>query len=98
MKITTVGSLDSFYNAILFGIFSKLSDDGEKKNSVIFEETNIENLLVKNFYDRLKDKKDGLFLGLNLPNFQRQCHETNHLLIEKRFFLRVYELKINLDI
>lgn len=65
--------------------FSKLSDVSGGKNSVAFEETNIENVSGKDFYIRLKDKKSGLVLELNLSNYQRECHEINDLLTEKRF-------------
>ena len=62
--------------------FSKLSDVSGGKNSVAFEETNVSG---KDFYIRLKDKKSGLVLELNLSNYQRECHEINDLLTEKRF-------------
>ena len=62
-----------------------------------FEFCQDENLLAedfgRNFFDELKEKKESLRLGLSLSTFQAQCHVTNDLLINKRLFLRVYELR-----
>lgn len=92
MKIIETGSHDSFYNAILLGILSKLKEN----RHIFFEEKHIEYVLDKCFYDKLKGKKEGFALDLNLANFQQQCHEINDLLNEKRYFLKFYELKSKL--
>ena len=92
LKIIETGSHDSFYNAILPGIFSKLKEN----RHVFFEEKHIECVLDKCFYNKLKGKKEGLALDVNLANFQQQCHEINDLLNEKRYFLKFYELKSKL--
>ena len=45
------------------------------------------------FFNRLKEKQESLYLDLNLSTFQRQCFLINDLLIEKKMFLRVHELR-----
>ena len=58
----------------------------EKKKSVVSAETNIEHILGKDFYDRLKDKNLELVLDLKLSHFQRQCHGSNNFIFEKKEF------------
>ena len=49
--------------------------------------------LDKFFFGELQEKKYKFQLDLNLSNFQMQCHVINDILMNKKLFLWVYELR-----
>ena len=84
------GSKESFYFAILYSVFFKLD---ETKDTFLEDKEVLEGVLNLEFLRCLEDKREGPYLDLNLNTFQRPCKEINDLLIEKKLFLRVYELR-----
>ena len=50
------------------------------------------NLLIQ-LYKKLLDLKENVMLDLRINNCERDCLEVKKLLISKKLFLRVYELK-----
>ena len=94
LKIFMKGTKETFYCAVLYGAFLKLD---EMKDIFVEDREVLESVLGTEFLNCLEKKREGLYLYLNLNTFERQCQEINDLLIEKKLFLRVYELKISLD-
>ena len=77
------GSKDSFFNAIIGAISTKLNikiDDVNKTNKTEVD-------IIKNLEKNLKH----LRLNLCLSTFENQCYDINEILMEKNLFLRVYE-------
>ena len=90
MKIFKEGIKESFYFAVLYGAFFKLD---ETKDTFVENREILESILGPEFLNCLEEKREGLYLDLNLNTIERQRQEINNLLIEKKLFLRVYELK-----
>ena len=76
---------NSFFDAILYGLLFKLSED----NKVSKE--NIKNFLGEEFFDKFMKEKNSLQLNDSLKRFFKKCHLVNDLLETKGLFLRVYE-------
>ena len=62
---------------------------------MIFDENNIEQILEKNFFDKLKDKKDLLHLELSLCNFENKCYSASQILTRKNLFYVAINSEIN---
>ena len=90
LKLFKEGTKESFYFAALYGAFFKLD---ETKDTFVEDREVLESVLGKDFLSCLERKREGLYLDLNLNTFERQCQEINDLLLEKKLFLRVLELK-----
>ena len=79
---------NSFYLTLLHVIrFFK------NKKSDQCDEIEIEKEIGSNLYFKIAEKKDNCILDLNKTNFDEMCYEINEILIEEKFFLRVYEIK-----
>lgn len=89
LKILKEGAKESCYFPVLYGAFFKLD---EIKDTFVEDREVLESVLGTEFLSCLEKKREGLYLDLNLNTFERQCQEKNYLLIEKKLFLRVYEL------
>ena len=92
MKVFEENSKDSFYNAILYGAYCALLQNKEKFE---FGQSDAKFIAMfgQIFFDELQEKKYKLQLDLNLSNFQMQCHVINDILMNKKLFLWVYELR-----
>ena len=92
LKIFRQGLKDSFYEAILFAVYYYFID---KKEDFDFcqEEKILTNVLGVDLFGDLKSKKQILQLDLSICTFETQCHVINDLLMERKLFLRVYELR-----
>ena len=62
---------------------------------MVFDENNIEQILEKEFFDKLKDKKDLLHLELSLCNFENKCYSANQILTRKNLFYVAITSEIN---
>ena len=91
LKIYSEGSVDSFYEVIMYDTFFKLCSCDKKE--FVEDGTTLKDVVGEEFYKEFFSKKDSLCLDLNLATFEHQCHKINNLLIEKYLLLRVYELK-----
>ena len=80
MLIYQKGSKVSFYNALLYTVFFKMS----KKFSFVTDENKIENAIGTGTYQKLK--KTDLRPNLLLSTFEQQCYEVNNILMEKSVF------------
>lgn len=80
MLIYQKGSKVSFYNALLYTVFFKMS----KKFSFVTDENKIENAIGTGTYQKLKETD--LRLNLSLSTFEQQCYEVNNILMEKKCF------------
>ena len=80
MLIYQKGSRVSFYNALLYAVFFKMS----KKFSFVTDENKIENAIGTGTYQKLK--KTDLRPNLLLSTFEQQCYEVNNILMEKSVF------------
>ena len=79
---------NSFYLTLLYAIpFLK------NKKSDQCDENEIENEIGVDLYSKIKEKKDNLILDLNKRHSDEMCFDINEILLEKKTFLRVYELK-----
>ena len=79
---------NSFYLTLLYAIrFLK------NKKSDQCDETEIENEIGSDLYFKIVEKKDSCILDLNKRQFDEMCFNINEILLEEKFFLRVYELK-----
>lgn len=76
---------DSFLDAILYGLFFSLTEN----NKVCKDK--VEEILAKEFFDRLKEKNEMLQLDQSREHLFQKCHVTNDFLEERELFLRVYE-------
>ena len=84
---------NSFYLTLLHAIrFLK----NEKSDQC--DEIEIEKESGSDLYLKIAEKKDKCILDLNKTHFDEMCYEINKILIEEKFFLRVYEIKTNSDI
>ena len=90
LKIFERESKDSFYFSILFAIYYHLI---ERKEDFDFcqDEQKLQEVLGKDFFEKLKSKKESLQFDLSLWTFETQCHVANDLLMKKKLFLQVYE-------
>ena len=97
-KITFLNSLkspvvnqtreNSFYLTLLHAIrFLK------NKKSDQCDEIEIEKEIGSDLYLKIIEKKDKCILDLKKAHFDEMCYEINKILIEEKFFLRVYEIK-----
>ena len=67
---------------------------GKKDEFDFFEDKErLKNVLGCDFMEELNEKRDSLFLELNLFTFEQQCQMLNDLLMDKKLFLKVSELK-----
>ena len=57
------------------------------------DEIEIEKEIGSDLYFKIAEKKDNCILDLNKTHFDEMCDEINKILIEEKFFLRVYEIK-----
>ena len=80
MLIYQKGSKVSFYNALLYTVFFKMS----KKFSFVTDENKIENAIGTGTYQKLK--KTDLRPNLSLSTFEQRCYEVNNILMEKSVF------------
>lgn len=92
LQIFVQDSKESFCFFVLYRVIYVLL---EKKDSFEFceDEKEIESVIGSEFFARLKEKQDELYLDLNISIFQQQCLVINNLLLEKNLFLSVYELR-----
>ena len=87
LKQLCENSIDSFYNAGIWGAYFKLVGktadfDGD-----------LQQCLGTCFINKLYDLKMELKLNINLDTFEKKYHLINDMLFEKNMFLRLYELK-----
>ena len=94
LKTFEENSKDSFYKAILLGVYHALLDN---KENFEFDQSILVEVFGQNFFDELQRKKEKLQLDLNPSNFQMQSHVINDILMNKRLLLRVYELRRGLS-
>ena len=79
---------NSFYLTLLYVIrFNKT------KKSNLCEEREIEKQTGADLYSKIIEKKDKCILDQIKRNFDDICFDLNEILVEKKLFLRVYELK-----
>ena len=79
---------NSFYLTLLHAIrFLK------KKKSDQCDEIEIEKEIGSDLYFKIAEKKDKCILDLNKLHFDEMCDQINRILLEEKFFLRVYEIK-----
>ena len=90
LRIFKEGSKESFYFAILYGVFLRLD---ETKDTFVEDKEVLEGVLSSEFLRCLEDKREGLYLDIKLNTFQRQSQEINDLLTEIKLFLIVYNLR-----
>ena len=57
------------------------------------DEIEIEKEIGSDLYFKIAEKKGNCILDLNKTHFDDMCNEINEILIEEKFFLRVYEIK-----
>ena len=57
------------------------------------DEIEIEKEIGSDIYFKIAEKKDNCILDLNKTHFDEMCDEIIKILIEEKFFLRVYEIK-----
>ena len=87
MKQISENSINSFFNAAIWGTYFKL--EGKK---VTFE-GDLQQCFATVVLGKFYDLKNELVLDNILQNFGRKCHLINDILFEKNLFLRVYELR-----
>ena len=92
LKIYKLHSKDSFFCTILYGIYYSMLEEKENFEFCQDEEKLVE-VFGRDFFDKLQDKKEQLRLDLSLSTFEVICHVVNDLLMTKKHFLRVYELR-----
>ena len=78
---------DSFFYTILFGLLTKLSNNGS------FNEQPTAEILGEEFAKKLPSEKENFRLDDCHESFFDKCHMVNELIEEKGVFLRVYERK-----
>ena len=79
---------NSFYLTLLYAVrFNKI------KKSDLCEESEIENQVGADLYSKIIERKDKCILDQNKRNFDDMCFDINEILVGKKLFLRVYELK-----
>ena len=79
---------NSFYLTLLHAIrFLK------NKKSDQCDEIEIEKEIGSDLYFKIAEKKDKCILDLNKTHFDEMCDEINKIVLEEKFFLRVYEIK-----
>ena len=78
----------------MYGVFFKL------KGEEIFteEDEKLEEVLGEKNLKSLREKREGLYLDLNLNTFQRQRHKIDDLLMEKKLFLHTFEMRKKIQI
>ena len=72
LKIYQENSKDSFYYAVFYGSFLKL---GNTKDQFVKDREKLKSVLSESFLERLEEKREALYLDLNLNTFQGQCQE-----------------------
>ena len=77
---------DSFFDAVLYGLLFKLSE-----NNRIVARNDIEKVLGVNFYEELSECRELLQLDDSSNRFFKKCALVNEFFGEKNLFLRVYE-------
>ena len=92
LKIFERESKDSFYFSILYAIYYHLIKRKEDFDFCQDQEKLCE-VLGKDFFEKLKSKKESSQLDLSLWTFETQCHVVNNLLMKKKIFLQVYEFR-----
>ena len=79
---------NSFYLTLLYAIrFYKT------KKSDLCEESEMENQIGTDLYFEIIEKKDKCILDQIKRNFDDMCFDIHEILVKKKLFLRVYELK-----
>ena len=63
------------------------------RKSDLCEESEIENQVGADLYSKIIERKDKCILDQNKINFDDMCFDINEILVGKKLFLRVYELK-----
>ena len=86
LKIFEKDSDDSFYFAILYTTYYALQDKKEDFHKLI-------EVFGRIFFEKFEGKEESLRLDLSLSTSQAQCHVIGNLLMGKKFFLRVLELR-----
>ena len=92
LKIFEMDSKDSLYFTILYAANYTLLN--EKVDFDFYQDKDrLVEVFGRDFFKKLKAKKENLWLDLSLLNFKTRCHVINNLLMSKNLFLRVYELR-----
>ena len=83
---------DSFFNAVMWGVYSKIKDV-KIDHLFNYEQGKLEKALGQEFANKFIHIKEAIHLDINFMTFERKMHLVNDLLFEKNVFLRLYEKK-----
>ena len=79
-------SKDSFYNAVIYGLIVKLSENKEANRNIV------EQILGKEFFSEdIQKMKELLQYDISFCNFEKKCYAAKKILSKEKLFLRVYE-------
>ena len=94
LKIFKEGTKESFYFAVLYSAFFRL----DETRDTLIEDREVLCFSYRTLKLSREKERERLYLDLDFNTLERQCQEINYLLIEKKLFLRVCELKKKVQI